>query len=96
VKPDVEKQIGTRVGAAFDDLVTGMSSPAKSRILAAAEELVKAIWIGKIYAALPADKTAVDEYFLDRELEQFLNEAVEESYKKVAIIAENVRRDLSQ
>lgn len=96
MKAEIEKKIAARVAAAFDDLVTGMSSQARSGVLAAADKLVRTVWIGKIYAALPADKTTVDEYFLDQELEQFLNEAVEECYKKVAAIAEAVRRDLSQ
>jgi len=92
MKSEIEKQIPARVVAAFGDLAIGMSSEAQSRIFMLAEELVKAVWIRKIYAALPADKTTVDEHFLDQELEQFLNEAVEESHKRFAAIAESVRK----
>ena len=95
MKPDIEKKIGARVAAAFDDIVTGMSTRASKEILRAAEELVKTVWNGKIYAAMPADKTKIDEYFLDQELEQFLNEAVEECHKKIEAIAETVRRQFN-
>ena len=91
MKTDIEKNIGARVAAAFEDVVSGMSSKAANEILRAAEELVKTVWYGKIYAALPADKTKIDEYFLDQELEQFLNEAVEECHKKIEAIAGTVR-----
>jgi hypothetical protein len=96
MNPDIEKKINARVAAAFEDLVTGMSSKARNEILRVAEELVKAVWHGKIYAAMPADKTKVGEYFLDQELEQFLNEAVEECHKKIEAIADNVRGEFNQ
>lgn len=96
MKADIEKKIGARVAAAFEDVVSGMSSKATNEILRAAEELVKTVWHGKIYAALPADKTKINEYFLDQELEQFLNEAVEECHKKIEAIAETVRRQFSR
>jgi predicted DNA-binding transcriptional regulator len=92
MKADVEKKINARTAAAFEDMVSGMSSKARNGILTAAEELVKTVWLGKIYAAMPADKTTVAEYFLDQELEQFLNEAVEECHKKIEAIVENVKR----
>ena len=53
------------------------------------------MWVGKIYAALPKDKTTVPEYFLDAELEQFLNEAIEECHKQVCLIAERAKEELS-
>ena len=77
-------------------MVTEMSSNARTEILRAAQQLVKAVWLSKIYAALPADKTKVGEYFLDQELEQFLNEAVEECHKKIESIADIVRREFNQ
>jgi hypothetical protein len=57
--------------------------------------IVRAVWVGKIYAALPKDKTTVPEYFLDAELEQFLNEAIEECHKQVCLIAERAKEELS-
>jgi hypothetical protein len=95
MKADIEKKIGARVAAAFGDMVSGMSSKATNGILTAAEELVKTVWHGKIYAAMPADKTKINDYFLDQELEQFLNEAVEECHKKIEAIAETVRRQFN-
>jgi hypothetical protein len=53
--------------------------------------LVRAVRIGKIYAALPKDKTTIPEYFLDTELEQFLNEAIEECHARISSIAERVK-----
>ena len=52
--------------------------------------------MSKIYNALPKDKTTVSEYFLDAELEQFLNEAGDESYFVVASIAERAKAQLSR
>ena len=72
MKSDIEKKTDGRVAAAFEDMVTEMSSNARTEILRAAQQLVKAVWLSKIYAALPADKTKVGEYFLDQELEQSL------------------------
>ena len=92
MKADIEKKINARVAAAFDDVVAGMTPKGRDRILAAAEQLVKTVWLGKIYSAMPADKTTVDEYFLDQELEQFLDEAVEESHKKIEAIAEKAKK----
>jgi hypothetical protein len=90
MKSDVEKTIDARVAAAFADIL-----PARGRqeILKGAQDLVRAVWIGKIYAALPKDKTMIAEYFLDAELEQFLNEAVEECYAKIRAIAEQAGGD---
>ena len=96
MKSDIEKKIDGRVAAAFEDMVTEMSSNARTEILRAAQQLVKAVWLSKIYAALPADKTKVGEYFLDQELEQFLNEAVEQCHKKIESIADIVRREFNQ
>jgi len=47
--------------------------------------------MGKIYNALPKDETTVPEYFLDGELEQFLNEAIEECYSVIASMAERAK-----
>jgi len=96
MKADIEKKINARATAAFEDIVAGMSNKTRNEILRAAEELVKAVWVGKIYAALPADQTTIAEYFLDQELEQFLNEAIDECYKKIAAIAAIVRREFGQ
>jgi hypothetical protein len=65
-------------------------------ILKHAQELVRAVWVGKIYAALPKDKTTAREYFLDAELEQFLNEAVAECYEKVSLIAQRAKEELDR
>ena len=57
----------------------------------AQEMVVRAVWTGKLYSALPKDKTTVSEYFLDAELEEFLNEAVEECHAKITAIAERAK-----
>ena len=95
MKSDIEKKIDARVATAFEDIVLGMSNKARGEILRAAQELVKAVWFGKIYAAMPADQTTLAEYFLDQELEQFLNEAVEECHKKIESIAYNVKMEFN-
>jgi hypothetical protein len=92
MKSDVEKTIDARVAAAFDDILPGPESNARSEVLKGARELVRTVWIGKIYNALPKDKTRVPEYFLDAELEQFLNDAIEECYTMVALIADRSRK----
>jgi hypothetical protein len=51
------------------------------------------VWLGKIYAALPQDKTSIQEYFLDAELEQLLNEAVDECYNMVSLITERAKEE---
>ncbi len=61
-----------------------------------AQVFVKTVWIGKIYAALPKDKTKIPEYFLDAELEQFLNEAIEECHAKMGSIAECAKNKSTQ
>jgi hypothetical protein len=86
MKSDVEKTIDARVAAAFADIL-----PGKHELLNRAQELVRAVWIGKIYAALPKDRTTIPEYFLDAELEQFLNEAIEECHARICSIAERVK-----
>ena len=96
MKSDVEKKIRPRIAAVFEDIVTGMSTKARNDILSGAENIVREVWFGKIYAALPADKTMVGEYFLDAELEQFLNAAVEECHKAIESIAEMVRREFNR
>ena len=91
MKSDIDKTINARVAAAFADI------PMPSRrveILKGAEDLVRTVWIGKIYAALPNDKTTIPEYFLDAELEQFLNEAIEECYGQIYSILEQAKRQL--
>ena len=94
MKADVEKKIPGRVAAAFADILGEISNSARSEILQSAQELVKAVWMGKIYAALPKDKTTIAEYFLDAELEQFLNEAIEECHAKIRSIAERAKQVL--
>jgi hypothetical protein len=87
MKADVEKTIHARVLAAWEDILAEVSSDSRRQILDGAENMVKAVWMAKVYAALPKDKTTVPEYFLDIELEQFLNEAVEECHARIAVIA---------
>ena len=55
--------------------------------------MVRAVWTRKIYAALPKDKTTIAEYFLDAELEQFLNEAIEECHARICSIAAQVTEE---
>lgn len=95
MKADIEKTIELRVTAAFDDILPGPGSLARGQVLTGACELVRTVWIEKIYNALPKDKTTVPEYFLDAELEQFLNEAIEEAYSIVASIAERAKHQFS-
>jgi hypothetical protein len=91
MKADVEKTIEARVTAAFEDILAETRSNARHEILQGAQEMVKAVWIGKIYAALPKDKTTIPEYFLDAELEQFLNEAIEACHARICSIAERAK-----
>ena len=65
-------------------------------ILKGAQDLVRAVWTGKIYVELPKDKTTIPEYFLDAELEQFLNEAIEECYEKICLIADEAKANSSE
>ena len=95
MKSDIEKTIDARVATAFNDIRPD-GSHAKSALLRGACDLVRTLWMGKIYNALPKDKTTVSEYFLDAELEQFLNEAIDESYSVVASIAERAKAQLSR
>ena len=88
MKSDVEKTIDARVGAAFADIPMGMSGV---EILKGAQDLVRAVWIGKIYAALPKDKTTIPEYFLDAELEQFLNEEINVSASMRRLISTQIK-----
>jgi hypothetical protein len=94
MKSDVEKTIEARVAAAFEDILAEITSDARHKILQGAEDMVKAVWTGKIYAALPKDKTTIPEYFLDAELEQFLNEAIEECHARISSIAERAKEIL--
>src|SRR5687768_6910123 len=56
MKSDVEKTIEARVGAAFEDVLAETGTGARDEILRAARDMVKTVWTGKIYAALPKDK----------------------------------------
>ena len=94
MKSDIEKTIDSRVAAAFDDILPNPGSHARSEVLKGARQLVRTLWIGKIYNALPKDKTTIPEYLLDAELEQFLNEAIEECYSVIASIAERAKDQL--
>lgn len=89
MRSDVEKTIDSRVAAAFADILPDTGS--RNEILKDAQLMVRAVWTGKIYAALPKDKTTISEYFLDAELEQFLNEAIEECHARICSIAERVK-----
>ncbi len=93
MKSDVEKLIEPRVAAAFESILAETSPNARKLILQNAEQMVRAVWTGKIYAALPKDKTTVPEYFLDAELDQFLNEAIEECHAKISSIAERAKEE---
>jgi len=44
---------------------------------------------------LPKDKTTIPEYFLDAELEQFLNEAIEECYSVMESLAAQAKDQFS-
>jgi hypothetical protein len=94
MKADVERTIHARVVAAFEDTLAEVSSASRRQILDGAENMVKAVWMGKIYAALPKDKTTVPEYFLDAELEQFLNEAVEECHARISEITARAKNSI--
>lgn len=96
MKPDVEKKIDARVRVAFEDLVPGPDAKARQEILNRVRALVEAVWAGKIYSALPHDKTRISEYFLDAELDQMLNDAVDECYKMVALIAERAEEEFQR
>ena len=89
MKSDFDKTINARVANAFADIPMGSRGV---EILKGAQDLVRAVWTGKIYSALPKDNTTIPEYFLDAELEQFLNEAIEECYDKIVSIAAHARR----
>ena len=91
MKSDVEKTIDARVVAAFEDILP--ETGRREEILQGAQDMVKAVWTGKIYAALPKDKTTIAEYFLDAELEQFLNEAIEECHARICSIAAQVTEE---
>ena len=91
MKADIEKTIEARVAAAFEDILADTRSNARHEILQGAQDMVRAVWIGKIYAALPKDKTTIPEYFLDAELEQFLNEAIEACHERICSIAERAK-----
>ena len=91
MKSDVESTIDSRVAVAFADILPDTES--RNEILKDAQLMVRAIWTGKIYAALPKDKTTIPEYFLDAELEQFLNEAIEECYARIQTIAEQAKEE---
>jgi hypothetical protein len=88
---NVEETIDSRVAAAFADILPATSTA--EQLLNVIQELVRAVWMHKVYAALPKDKTKVPDYFLDAELEQFLNDAIEECHAKVVLIAERAKRD---
>jgi hypothetical protein len=94
MKSDVEKTIEARVIAAFDDILSESRSSVRREILRAAQDMVKAVWMNKIYAALPKDKTTIPEYFLDAELGQFLNEAMEECHARICALAERAKEVL--
>ncbi len=95
MKSDIEKKIDSRVAAAFEDIVPE-ETPAGRETLKNAQQLVRAVWVGKIYAALPKDKTTTSEYFLDAELEQFLDQAVEECHARICLIAQRAKDEFSR
>ena len=78
----------------MEDVVPASGRSASKQILKSAADLVRAVWISKIYAALPKDKTKIPEYCLDAELEGFLSEAIEESHKRICSLAERSIKEL--
>lgn len=94
MKSDIEQTIDARVAATFDDILPS-GSHARSEVLKGARDLVRTVWIGKIYNALPKDKTTIPEYFLDAELEQFLNETIEECYSVMESLAAQAKDQFS-
>jgi hypothetical protein len=94
MKADVEKTIPARVAAAFEDILADAGGAGRERILQGAESMVRAVWLEKIYTALPRDKTTVPEYFLDAELEQFLGAAIQECHETISAIAARVKDSL--
>jgi hypothetical protein len=96
MKSDIEKIIDARVAAAFGDHLPDRESRARNEVLRGACDLVRTIWIGKIYRALPNDKTTIPEYFLDAELEQLLNDTIEECYAVIASLAERAKDQFSR
>jgi hypothetical protein len=56
MKSDIEKTIDARVATAFDD-IPDPGNHARSEVLKGVRALVRTVWIGKIYNALPKDKT---------------------------------------
>ena len=92
MKSDIEKTIDARIAAAFADILPATGN--RNEVLKDAQLMVRAVWTGKIYAALPKDKTTISEYFLDAELEQFLNDAIEECYARICAIAERVKEQM--
>ena len=95
MKSDIEQTIDARVAAAFDDILPSGGSHARSEVLKGSRDLVRTVWIGKIYNALPKDKTTIPEYFLDAELEQFLNETIEECYSVMESLAAQAKDQFS-
>ena len=96
MKSEIEKTIDSRVAVAFHDILPDNGTHGRSEVLKGAADLVRTVWIGKIYNALPNDKSTIPEYFLEAELEQFLNEAIEESYLMVASIAAQAKDQFSR
>jgi hypothetical protein len=95
MKSDIEQTIDARVAVVFDDILPDGGSHARSEVLRGARDLVRTVWIGKIYNALPKDKTTIPEYFLDAELEQFLNETIEECYSAMESLAAQAKDQFS-
>ena len=59
MKSDIEKIIDARVATAFGDLLPDPESRAKKRSSQGPCDLVRTVWIGKIYRALPNDETTI-------------------------------------
>ena len=98
MKSDIEQTIDARVAAVFDDILPHGGSHARSAVLKGARDLVRTVWIGKIYLSRSgsgASKTTIPEYFLDAELEQFLNEAIEECYSVMESLAAQAKDQFS-
>ena len=94
MKLDIEKKLDARIAVAFEEVLPGPDIKSRQEVLKGVRALIRAVWMNKIHAALPKVKTTIPEYFLDAELEQFLNEAVDESYTMVSLIAERAKREL--
>jgi len=60
MKSDIEQTIDARVAAVFDDILPHGGSHARSAVLKGARDLVRTVWIGKIYPPMPDTSEATN------------------------------------